>query len=72
MISHTGHKTRDLGPHCTGCQIHQVRFPGALCFVCREEASDRKTMGLIVVIFLCAALLVMGFMSAHATWAGMN
>ena len=72
MISHIAHKTRDLGPHCTGCQIHQVRFHGALCFVCRETARDRKAMGAIVLICLCAALLVMGFMAAHATFVAMN
>jgi hypothetical protein len=72
MISHIAHKTRDLGPHCTGCQIHQVRFHGALCFVCREDARDRKAMGAIVLICLCAALLAIGFISAYGQWSRMN
>jgi hypothetical protein len=71
MISHTGHQTRDHGPHCYKCQINPVKFSGALCFLCREEARDKKAMGAVVLIFLCAALLIMGLASAYGQWVRM-
>lgn len=72
MISHQGGKTRDCGPFCSVCGIKAVKFYGASCFLCREQERDRKSMGAIVAIFLVAALLVMGFISAHGTWVVMN
>jgi hypothetical protein len=49
-----------------------VRFYGASCFLCREQERDRKAMGAIVAIFLAAALLIIGFISAHGTYVRMN
>ena len=40
--------------------------------MCREQERDRRAMGALVAIFLAAALLVMGFISAHGTWVRMN
>lgn len=72
MLSHTGNQIRDMGPHCRKCQVRIVRFHGAFCPGCREEERDRKAMGLIVLICLCAALLIMGFVSAYGQWVKMN
>ncbi len=72
MISHTGHQTRDHGPHCYKCQINPVKFSGALCFLCREDYRDKKAMGAIILIFLCAALLIMGLASAYGQFVRMN
>ncbi len=72
VISVTGHIVKDNGPHCAKCQARIVRFPGAHCSACREDARDRKAMGAIVLICLCAALLVIGFMAAHGEWINRN
>jgi hypothetical protein len=40
--------------------------------MCREEERERKYIGKIVSIFLAAALLVIGFISAHGTWEVIN
>jgi hypothetical protein len=72
VISVTGHRVRDMGAHCKKCQERIVQIEGGLCSLCRESARDHKAMGAIVLICLCAALLVMGFMAAHATFVAMN
>lgn len=79
MITHQGGKTRYCGPFCDKCHARPVGLVGAWCVVCREENfhkmemdRDRHIMGAIVAIFLAAALLVIGFISAHGTWMRMN
>lgn len=72
LISHMGNRTRDMGPHCIECQIKAVRFPGDKCVWCREQARDKKAMGAIVLICLCAALLIMGLASAYGQWVRMG
>lgn len=72
MIRITGHIIKDNGPHCSRCQSRSVRFHGAYCSLCRADERDRNMMGIIVAIFLAATLLVMGFISAHATFVAMN
>lgn len=68
----TGHIVKDNGPHCAKCQARIVRFHGAHCSGCREEERDRKAMGAVVLIFICAALLIMGFVSAYGQWMKIN
>ena len=72
MISHMGGKTRDCGAYCVVCRVRAVRFHGAECSLCREQERDRRAMGALVAIFLAAALLVIGFISAHGTWEVIN
>ena len=72
VISVTGHIVRDMGAHCKKCQERIVQIEGGLCSLCRESARDHKAMGAIVLICLCAALLVMGFMAAHGEWINRN
>lgn len=72
MISHQGGKTRECGPYCDICATRAVKFYGATCFLCREAERDRKTMGAIVLICLCAALLMMGLASAYGEWVKMH
>jgi len=72
IISHIGGKTRDCGAYCGNCRVRPVRFKDALCLICREEERDRNAMGAIVAIFLAAALLAIGFISAHGTYVRMN
>lgn len=72
MNSFTGHVVKDHGPRCMKCQARMVRFHGATCSACREEDRDRKAMGAILLICLCAALLIMGFMAAHGEWLRIN
>ena len=72
MISHQGGRTRDCGAYCSVCRVRAVRFHGAECSLCREQERDRRAMGAIVAIFLAAALLVIGFISAHGTWEVIN
>jgi hypothetical protein len=72
LICHQGGKTRECGPYCDICGTRAVRFSGATCFLCREADRDRKVMGAIVLICLCAALLMMGLASAYGTYVRMN
>lgn len=72
FISHMGNRTRDMGPYCGKCQLRMVTFTDALCSGCREDARDRKAIGAIVLICLCAALLIMGLASAYGQWVRMN
>jgi len=65
MVKFIGHKIVDHGPHCTKCMERAVRFPGATCSMCRTEARDRRALGLIVLIVLCAGLLIMGLATAY-------
>lgn len=72
MISHTGGKTRDCGSYCNVCRVRSVRFHGASCFICREQEKERRSMGMIVAVFLVATLFMMGFISAHGAWLKLN
>lgn len=84
-ISHQGGKTRGAAS-CAVCRMQTVQFEGASCFFCREQLRamrqqaierremnlDRRAMGAVVAIFIAAALLAIGFISAHGTWVRMN
>lgn len=72
MVSFTGHIVRENGPYCCKCQRRAVRIEGSLCSLCRDEIRDRKAMGGIVVIVICAALLIIGFVSAYGSYYKLN
>ena len=72
MNSFTGHVVKDHGPHCKKCQERIVQIEGGFCSLCRTENKDSNAMGAILLICLCAALLIMGFMAAHGTYSRMN
>jgi len=72
MIAHQGGRTIYIGPKCRRCRNFRVKFEGEYCRVCRENDRDRNAMGAILLICLCAALLIMGFVSAHGQFLKMN
>lgn len=72
VISVTGHRVRDMGAHCKKCQERIVQIEGGFCSLCRTENKDSNAMGAILLICLCAALLIMGFMAAHGEWLRIN
>lgn len=63
---------RDFVPRCPRCQVRVVGYPNLLCTACREEERVRKATMLILLLILCVALLVMGFVSAYGEWARLN
>lgn len=71
-IQHQGNRSREIVPRCIMCQTRTARFHGAKCVSCREKETDTKAMGCILLIFLVAALLIIGWMSAYGQWVRMN
>lgn len=73
MISHTGHKTRDLGPHCELCRIAPVQFPGEWCRGCDTRPKRVATnLRKLIPWIIGAALIFMGIKMAFATFVSMN
>ena len=58
---------RRVTPRCLSCEMEEMK-----CFSCREKERERKIVGTVVVLSLCVALLVLGFISAHGEWIRMN
>lgn len=71
-IQHQGNRSREIVPRCIMCQTRTARFHGAKCVSCREKEIDTKAMGGILLIFLVAALLIIGWMSAYGQWVKMH
>lgn len=72
MISHTGTVTRDIGPHCSKCQVRAVRFEGAVCVACRDEIRGNRALWAVVWIFIGAMALMMAASQAVGTWMALN
>jgi len=72
MIGHQGGRTIYVGPKCQKCRNFRVRIDGDYCNSCKTDVRDYKAMGAILLICLCAALLIMGFVSAYGQYIRMN
>lgn len=72
MLSHTGGKTMYTGPKCDKCRNFRVSFYGEYCKPCLDERIEKKAMAGLLLIFLVASLLIMGFVSAYGQYVRMN
>ncbi len=72
MIAHQGGRTMYTGPKCEKCRNFRVKFYGDHCQTCRDERREKKAVAGLLLIFLVASLLIMGFASAYGTWSGLN
>ena len=59
-------------PRCISCGMRGMKESEGRCFECRERDRERRIMGTVVVLSICAFLLVLGFISAHGEWVRMN
>lgn len=73
MIPRQELKKCRLGPpYCSFCHHRPVKILGELCFFCREEKKDVRSMVEIVAIFLTLSLIAAGLFSAYGTWIKLN
>ncbi|MBL8023908.1 MAG: hypothetical protein JNK54_06465 [Elusimicrobia bacterium] len=49
-----------------------MKFYGDHCQTCRDERREKKAVAGLLLIFLVASLLIMGFASAYGAWVGLN
>ena len=72
MISHTGTTTRDIGPHCSKCQVRAVRFEGATCVSCSAIIRKNRSLLAFVWFFIGALAFMMATSLAIGTWMALN